>query len=520
MANQAKISLSLDGNDQVVAGLKSVKKAEDELRQSLAASEKDYQSYSSSASKGVTARSAAVTGLKAVMEGVYRAAVDFSRASNDIKPINFQQSADRAKAFDDIVTRLAVRGGKNVEELKSKFKATGAEIGYLPERVANTARALTHLTYNADAADAIKDLGSEANDTDRSLEDMVSLGEVLYNKLGVPANKVGESLQKIKNIAGDVQTIGGHIALEDTLVRLGTQLSRIQGGLTYAAALVGSFGKGKRQDVAEEETGTILNTLNNANKLLVTQTTRQESGNKHFDPYTKDPTTGRVQLKKEAIKLLQKRLRRVPYAATLNFFGQDIGATDTFLKTDLNEVDALEEGPAKARAKAAGLVSAGEAFDLSDIKYSDAQRIKEIDAKALGGKGVVGSQFVEEKAGIRRRTEVERGNVELGVGDVVQGQRDKRNAAFAGRRDLQAAADTAQSYLPGVAQDVLNLGQAAVVEAKDSHDKARGVGKVSIDDASIKRLADSIKQGQGASPPGPAAQAVEQNKRNGSQWNQ
>ena len=270
MANQAKISLSLDGNDQVIAGLKGVKKAEDELRQSLAASEKDYQSYSSSAAKGVTARSAAVSGLKAIMEGAYRAAVDFSRASNDIKPINFQQSADRAKAFDDVVTRLAVRSGKNVEELKSKFKATGVEIGYLPERVANTARALSHLTYNADAADAVKDLGDEANDTDRSLEEMVGLGEVLYNKLGVPANKVGESLQKIKNIAGDVQTVGGHIALEDTLVRLAPLLARFQGGVSRAAATVAVFGKGKNQQVGEQENAAIFGALESADPLLVT----------------------------------------------------------------------------------------------------------------------------------------------------------------------------------------------------------------------------------------------------------
>jgi len=519
VANQAKISLSLDGNDQVVAGLKGVKKAEDELRQSLAASEKDYQSYSSSASKGVTARSAAVTGLKAVMEGAYRAAVDFSRASNDIRPINFQQSADRARAFDDVVTRMAVRGGKNVEELKSKFKATGVEIGYLPERVANTARALSHLTYNADAADAVKDLGNEANDTDRSLEEMVGLGEVLYNKLGVPANKVGESLQKIKSIAGDVQTVGGHIALEDTLVRLGPLLARFQGGVTHAAATVAVFGKGKSPEVAQEENAAILGALEGADPLLITQTARQESGDRNYNPYTRDPATGRVQLKKDALRLIQKRLKRVPFAAAQRVFGS-VGATQTFREANLDEIEELEEGPAQARAKAAGLVSSGEAFDLLDIKYSDAQRIKEIDAKALGGKAVVGSQFVEEKAGIRRRTEVERGNVELGVGDVVQGQRDKRNAAFAGRRDLQAAADTAQSYLPGVAQDVLNLGQTAVVEAKDSHDKARAAGKVEIGDASIKRLADSIKQGQPASQPGPAAQAVEQNKRNGSQWNQ
>jgi len=520
VANQAKISLSLDGNDQVIAGLKGVKKAEDELRQSRAASEKDYQSYSSSAAKGVTARSAAVSGLKAIMEGAYRAAVDFSRASNDIKPINFQQSADRAKAFDDVVTRLAVRSGKNVEELKSKFKATGVEIGYLPERVANTARALSHLTYNADAADAVKDLGDEANDTDRSLEEMVGLGEVLYNKLGVPANKVGESLQKIKNIAGDVQTVGGHIALEDTLVRLAPLLARFQGGVSRAAATVAVFGKGKNQQVGEQENAAIFGALESADPLLVTRTVRQELKNQKFDPYQRDPATGQVQLKKEAVVALQKRLRRVPFAAALRFFGNDIGAAQTFRETNFSEVEALEEGPAKARAKAAGLVGAGEAFDLSDIKYSDAQRIKEIDAKLLGAKGAVGSQFVEEKAGIRRRTEVERGNVELGVGDVVQAQRDKRNAEFAGRRGLQAAADTFQSNLPGVAQDVLNLGQAAVVEAKDAHDKANGVGKVEIGDASIRRLADSIKQGQGVSPPGPAAQAVEQNKRNGSQWNQ
>ena len=76
------------------------------------------------------------------------------------------------------------------------------------------------MTYSGDASEAIRALGDEANDTDRSLEDMTELGAALYNKLGVPMDKVGEAIKRIRSVATDLQTAGGHIALEDSLVRL------------------------------------------------------------------------------------------------------------------------------------------------------------------------------------------------------------------------------------------------------------------------------------------------------------
>lgn len=459
--------------------------------------------------------------LKDIGASAYRAASDAARAMNDVRPISFSQAADSAKRFDDSVTRLAVRANRDVGQLKQQFRDTGKEIGVLPDRVAAAARALTKMTGSSDASDAIRDLGVEANDTDRSLEEMTEIGATLYNKLGVPMNRIGDTLGKLRTVAKDFQTVGGHVALEDTLVRLAPLLARFEGSVTRAAATVAVLGRGKSREVAEETSGSVLGTLEGLDPLLLTKKMREISGDRNYKPYTVDQQ-GRTVLKREVPQRLQNYLRKLPRSAVYGLFGrsmQGVQATETFLNTDLGAIPTeemrieLEEDAAADAAKA----------NRSDLTHRPGETRSSLPiGMILRAPTKPGSAFNATTAGRRAQTDVERADVELGVGDVIQAQRDKRNAAYAGNRGTQAAVDTLKQYLPSYLERPLDIAEAAGVEAQSHYQRSAPSGgaqpvTVNLSPASTKALADAIR----SAPPivrsgnGPAAQAVEDSKAKG-----
>lgn len=488
MGNEARISLIVDGASRAALGARSVGDA-----------------------------------LKNLGAAAVRAGADLAKAMNDVKPISFQQAADSAKKFDDTVTRLAVRANRDVGQLKQQFRDTGKEIGVLPDRVAQAARALTKMTGSADAADAIRDLGVEANDTDRSIEEMGELGATLFNKLGVPASRVGETFAKLRTIAKDFQTAGGHIALEDTLVRLGPLLARFEGGVVRAAATVAVLGKGKSKDVAEETTGSVLGTLQGLDPLLLTKKMRELTGDRDYKPYKRDQQ-GRTVLKQEVPGQLQKYLRTLPRSAVYSLFGrsmQGVAAAETFLDADLAEVT-TEEDKIQLEDDVRAVEEQKARAQMQHGKGDPQGRLSSMSLRGLVSGPGRGSRFAATAAGRRAQTDAEREDVNLSVGDVVQAQRDKRNAAYAGHRGLQATIDTAKSYIgmPG-----LDIVEAATIEARDRYQRSAPGGSsgstqpvtVNLTPASTKAIADALR----AAPPvvhtgkSPAAQAVEDSKAKG-----
>lgn len=458
--------------------------------------------------------------LKDVAKALYTMATDAARAANDTKAISFGGAADSAKKFEESVTRLAVRTGHDVGTLKTQFRDVGVQIGVVPQRVAELARSLTKLTYSGDTTEAIKDLGDEANDTDRSLEEMAELGATLYNKLGVPMDKIGDAIRKVRTVANDLRTAGGHIALEDSLVRLGPLLSNFQGGLNRAAATVGVLGKGKSAQVAQETSAQVLGTLESLDPLLLTKKLREITGDRNYKPYTKD-AAGRVVQKSEVAGLLQGYLRKRPRSAAYALFGRSragVQAAETFLEANLGDVTTEEtrlelqedaENARRARSQAESQ-HRGEPTDLE----RRAQRYEGLDVSSRGG-----NRFSGTAAGRRARTDVERGNVELSAGDVIQEQRDKRNQLYARHRGTQAAVDTVKGYLPPYLERAADLAEAAAVQGETYLRSRPASGKperiqVDLSPGSVKGIADAIRSAPPViqAPKGPAATAVEDSK--------
>lgn len=458
-----------------------------------------------------------------VGKALYHMASDAAKAANDVKPISFQAAADSAKKFDETVTRMAVRSGKDVAGLQTRFRDIGKEIGVMPGRVADVARALGKMTGSTDAADAMRALGDEANDTDRSLEDMTELGATLYKKMGVPMDRIGDAIRKVRTVAADFATVGGHIALEDTLVRLAPLLAQFGGGINRAAATVGVLARGKSAEVAQETTGSILGTLEGMDPLLLTKKMRQLTGDRNYKPYRLD-AQGRVVQKPEVAGILQKHLRTIPKAALYQFFGRSqrgVQAAETFINADLDAIPTEEarlelqedaRADAKKRAQAAGQHRPGEKPRPLSEEFSD----------AFGGMDA-GSSYSGTAAGRRNRTDVERADVEYRAGEVVQKQRDKRNNMWSGNREGQAAADTLKAYLPSYLERPAEIAEAAAAEANSRGatlrdprllDKNPGRMTVDLSPASTKSLADAIRSAPPVVRPdkSPAAQAVEDSK--------
>lgn len=523
MDREAKIKLIAEGASRAASGVREVKSEVSGL--------------------GKVAEGAQ-SALKEIGKAAFHAASDYARVANDTRPISFQSAADSAKRFDDVVTRLAVRSNRDIGALKLSFRETGKEIGVLPERVANAARALTKMTGSTDAAEAMRDLGTEANDTDRSIEEMTEVGATLYNKLGVPLSRVGDALKGVRSTAEQFATTGGHLALENSLVRLAPLLARFGGGERRASAFLGVFGKGKSREVAEETTAAILAGFGDHEQI--TRFSRKVFGAK-YKPLEYD-AQGRAVPKMEILKAAQRELKRRPYGAALRQFHGNVTATETFLNADLSQIDTEE-----ARREFEDDTWANRAFDKAakqeeakqDALRQQAEKARREEARKNWPKGhsatppSLGSDsgeappkppksFRETAAGVRAGTDVERSEVELDVGDESLKSADRRNAFYRGHRGVQAAIDTGKNYVPSVAERGADIAEWLLLGSEGAREEPSRRGQASegrapptvrLDAASQRGLASDIAGALRSAPVvvrsgnSPAAQATEDSKR-------
>lgn len=364
----------------------------------------------------------------------FRMASDVSRAFNDVKPIDFGASGDKARAFADSTARYAQRVGGDAGQIAESFKAAGVSIGVTAERVASFTKGLQASSLNDGAAGAVEQLGQYANSTGRELEEVAEVGSLFLGKLGMPVEKVGESLAKVRDIAKEFSTVGGTLALERSLVRLGPTLQAVSGSFSQQAALVAELGKGKSPDVADETAGSVLGTIQGLDALKFNKKMVQLTGDAEHQSIVPN-ANGRYGYKLEDLQLWQKHLRSIPRSAAYQPFGtslQGIQAAETFIRADLSKL-----GKAGARS---GLI--------------------------------VGPQSEGERLRMERaKTEVERANVELGVGGKVIEQQAKRNELYKGHRGVQAAVDTLKKYAPTKAEGAIDIAEAAVVEDVTNYQK-------------------------------------------------
>lgn len=489
MEREAIIRLIAEGVNRAVSDLKKAENA-----------------VGSVGSKGSLASSA----LQEIGRVAFRVASDVSRAFNDVKPIDFGRAGDSARNFSDRVAQYAQRFGTDAGAMRAKFMGVGEQIGVSSERVAGFTRRLSEMTAT-DASGAVKELGNYANETGRDLEEVGEVGSTLINKLGVPVDKVGDSLQRLKDIAQDFATVGGSLALERSLMRVAPMLARLGGTFGQKAGLVAELSKGQAPEVAAETVQNVTGYLAHLDSIQATRKLRQLTRDPKYNPMEQDEQ-GRFVWKPEAIATLQKHFRRIPKSALYQAFGRSIEgvqAAEAFIDADLGVGSRRE----KAQQAIAGAMAGAGMVPLAEMTPT---QIEQVRREGFGEFGAGPQVSAAERIRLQRaKVDAERQNVELEAGERVQEQRDKRNALYEGNRKAQAGVDTLKAYLPTTAERVADIAEVVGTEAISEHRAKRsGAPTVELGQASIEKMARAISKSPLIAKPdkSTAAQAVEDSK--------
>ena len=504
MADDVRIGLYATGGDKAAADVNKVNSAVQNLansaQKSSGATEQLGGAVADFAKRALPAATAAAVVVDVLGAGL-KIAKEWSDAGRDMRPINFSKAADDFKAYDDRVTRFSVSVGANAEQMRAKFERVGAQVGVMPQKLAETAAGLSRMT-GTDASDAMKDLATEANDSNRSIEELAELGATLHNQLGVPIGKVGEELRRARGYAEDFGHAGGHVALEDSLQRLSALFAKVQGGAQYAGLALAVLGQGKSKEVAERTVGTIFGAFTSVDPLLATRKFRELTKDPLSSPLVENKETGEYQYSIDALDRFYSYFKGKNYGQALRFFGNNVRATETF----------LNEWPKLQAAWNNEVLSGNEKADVANAAQS---RASLFEAAGLGRKAApldellnslqsAGGAFSRTAAGRRARTEVEKTNVQLGVGENRQEARDANDAMYEGRRGVQAAIIKA-----GAESKVLGVARTVGEELQNASQRPQGTIltpiPVKLDEATIQRIAAP----KGVSP---AAQAVENNR--------
>ena len=439
----------------------------------------------------------------------FRVASDISKSFNDVRPIEFGRAGDEARKFSDSIARYSQRFGVDAQAMRSRFMGVGESIGVSSERVAGFARALSDVTQR-DASGAVRDLGTYANETGRELEDVGKLGASLMTDLGVPVEKIGDSLQRLKDIASDFSTVGGSIALEKTLLRVSPMLAKLGGSLEAKSALIAELGKGKSPQVAEETASAVMGVMTNLPLQQLVRTMRVLKRDRTYNPFQYDEQ-GRATFKMEGLETLQEHWRKIPKSALYNVFGntiEGVQAAEAFIHADLG-VGRRREKASKAVQDA--LAGAG-MVPLSEMTPSQIERVRK---EGFGEFAIPAKTEAEAIRQRRAKVDAERANVELEVGEAVQTQRDKRNALYEGNRKAQAGVDTLKAYMPTTVERAIEITEAVGTEAMtESKARRSSTPMIEIGQASIDKMARAVAKSPIIAKPEKSStqQAVEDNK--------
>jgi len=228
--DKARIEASLEGAGQVASEAKKIEGA-------LTGAAGKIEGKLGGALKSVTGH------LGEVVKGGLAAA-------GVLGTVNLARAVEDVKRLDLLTGQLGQKIGVSSSTLQTGFAAMEQRI--LQSRLAQAefVKQLGSLTYDSrGAAEALDGLGQHALASGRDLGEDLPLGKALKD-LGVQGRDSLPELDRVRAIAEQLGTVGGHLALQDSLGRLdgllqgvSTETDQSRGKLE---ALLGVLGKGQK----------------------------------------------------------------------------------------------------------------------------------------------------------------------------------------------------------------------------------------------------------------------------------
>ena len=287
---------------------------------------------------GSAIASNAVPALKSVGGAIGGLLSDGLRAAGVLQTISLTNAVEDAKRLDLATAKLGQSAGVSGSILKSNFDAVEKKTLTSSVAMAEFSRSLGRATYDGKfAADSVAALGEEALAVGRDLGDELPIAVALRG-LGVEAKSLPAELGRIRDMAEQVSTIGGPIALKDTLAALGPELARVSAQTPEARAkleaLVAVLGKGLKPEQAKAVGAAALSTIR-SRALDIERVT----GKRVLDDNNEliDPTETLKNLKRLADRKYGKKNTEAKRRALMTEFQPDLGLA--IYRTDFSEVD-------------------------------------------------------------------------------------------------------------------------------------------------------------------------------------
>ena len=266
---------------------------------------------------------------------------DGLRAAGVLQTISLANAVEDAKRLDLATAKLGQSAGVSGTLLRNNFDAVEKKTLTAAGVMADFSRSLGRATYDSEfAADSVGALGEEALAVGRDLGDELPLAVALRG-VGVAARDLPNELGRIRDMAERVGTVGGHMALKDTLAALGPQLAGVSMQAPDARAkleaLVAVLGKGLKPEQATAVGSAALQTIR-SRALDIERVT----GKRVLDDNNElvDPTETLKNLKRLADKKYGTKNTEVKRRALMQEMGADLGLA--IYRTDFSEVDRIK----------------------------------------------------------------------------------------------------------------------------------------------------------------------------------
>lgn len=406
--------------------------------------------------------------LLTVLGNVKKLGVDTAKAITDIKPFDPRRAIQGAEEARLSIQRLAIDANIPLESLTKRFDGLSEKLGISQDEVIGLASELSRLTLDPKGSiEALQSLGVEANNTNRSLHEMVQIGAELHNGLGVPLEGVGRELQFINRVAGEVGTNGGGKGLQQLITSLAQDLSKFDTATESARHRVEAFvalaGGKLPHPQAVRAAGSVLGALSgNAQQIgrYLGHDIHTESGGIDVSAY--------FELQK---KIQSTRGREAQLRVLTTLFGGDRRAALNFQSIgNLRAVEDLVTGREEAAtARKFGITTPGvAAYDLNNITDKQHRRVLE---GALGPE----DKLAKTAAGEALTIEQERANAERRGAAGLLKAKDYQRRRFKGNGEARVAHDTAVNLFGETVQEVITGAEA--VDSYSNRNRVETEGK-------------------------------------------
>lgn len=306
-------------------------------------------------------QSQVVSGLKSIGGAVSGLASQALSAAGLLQGFSLSHAIGEAKQLDAQTAKLGQSAGRSGAELKTQFEGLERRLLAPAPLLAQVSRQIGRMTYDTNyGIRSMQGLGDVALATGRDIEDMVGLGAALKD---FGADDVGRELGNVRDIAEQLNTIGGPTALYDTLEAIAPQLRQVSADSEDArkrvVALVAASGKGRSPGEQKAVAGGLLQALQ-ARAMDLERVT----GKRQLDDQGNliDPLAMAKELQRRALKA-NGGDRAAARRALIGRYGADVGS---FLVNA--NFDEIEKTAKQAKDRGANAADAGRFQDTDAAK--------------------------------------------------------------------------------------------------------------------------------------------------------